>query len=264
MQVRREAAPALPPAAPLSYDDAIRRYLEWSRQRKKIYQLFQEVEMPLSSDRPSPDTTTYRPDRHLRLADYTPMEDLPTFFREVATPLKYRRQHGQYVALMFNPEMRRFYHGSPLFIVDGQLTWDAHYVAQLDIGAIATIDLFFFADALRSHFSAFGRYGVVVIRSRTGGLQLPNAYRQNILSLDGLQVPVSFPALPGDPQTDLPRFRPQLYWNPNVPTDEQGRATVEFRQSDALSTFQVSVVAHGSDGRSGAGVYRYEVRNAGN
>jgi len=256
IRINLDTPSALPPAAPLLYDASVLQYLEWSRRRKKIYQLFQKVEMPIEAERPPGPNSADNPDQRLQLDDYTPMDDLVSFFREVTTPLKFRRQGGHLIARMFNPGVRRFYPGSPLFLLDGQATWDAEEIVQLDLSDLATIDLYFYADALRDHFGAFGRYGVVVIQSRSKALRLPETFQQNRFSVEGLQAPAYFPALPDG---GVPRFRPQLFWAPSVQTDEEGLGVIEFRQSDALSTFRIDIVARAADGRIGTGVQSYQV-----
>lgn len=47
-------------------------------------------------------------------------------------------------------------------------------------------------------------------------------------------------------------FAETLYWNPLLLADAQGRATLEFELSDAVTTFRVSADAHG-EGRLGSG-----------
>jgi uncharacterized protein YfaS (alpha-2-macroglobulin family) len=48
-------------------------------------------------------------------------------------------------------------------------------------------------------------------------------------------------------------FTETLYWHPLLLTDADGRATLRFDLSDAVTTFRVLADAHGADGRIGSG-----------
>lgn len=50
---------------------------------------------------------------------------------------------------------------------------------------------------------------------------------------------------------DKPDFRPTLYWNPDVQTDAEGRATVTFYTSDAVGTLHVVAEGLTDDGKAG-------------
>ncbi len=52
-------------------------------------------------------------------------------------------------------------------------------------------------------------------------------------------------------------FRPTIYWNPNVETDENGNATVEFYNSDDLTTFKVTIEGITEDGKIGNNTHTY-------
>lgn len=52
-------------------------------------------------------------------------------------------------------------------------------------------------------------------------------------------------------------FRPTIFWNPNVETDENGNATVEFYNSDDLTTFKVTVEGITTNGKIGNNTHTY-------
>ncbi|HWD87633.1 MAG TPA: TonB-dependent receptor plug domain-containing protein [Mucilaginibacter sp.] len=66
----------------------------------------------------------------------------------------------------------------------------------------------------------------------------------------------------GSPKKDNePRdTRSTVYWNPNVLTDKDGKATMEFYNNDAKGTYRVIVEGLDDDGRLGRQIYRYEVK----
>ena len=56
----------------------------------------------------------------------------------------------------------------------------------------------------------------------------------------------------------MPAIDPLVHWNPDVRTDQNGRAQILFKQSDDLGTFVIEVFAHGPKGVAHA-VHRYQV-----
>jgi len=59
-----------------------------------------------------------------------------------------------------------------------------------------------------------------------------------------------------DQSSDL---RTTVYWNPNVVTDKDGKASIEFYNNDTKGTYRVVVEGINDDGRLGRSVYRYKV-----
>lgn len=57
-------------------------------------------------------------------------------------------------------------------------------------------------------------------------------------------------------------FRSTIFWQPTVTTDDKGEATVEFYNSDALSTFRATLEGIGATGRAGRAEYRYATNMA--
>ena len=72
--------------------------------------------------------------------------------------------------------------------------------------------------------------------------------------LDELRFPVRQYAhrhVVGDPEI-REDFAETLYWQPLLITDSEGRASIRFDLSDSVTTFRVSVDAHGTSGRIGS------------
>ncbi len=255
LQVTATTAPSLPPASPLRYTEGVRGYLESSRQRKIVYQLFDTLEMVPRLLQVPQEAPRHDPDRRMIPAEYEGLETAADFFRELPSQLNMRERQGRYTARMFNPapHMKKDYGGPALFIVDGHLTRDADFVAALKLADIATFDLYFDYARLREYFGAIGRYGVVYIRTKTGEIALPEADRRNFISLNGLLPPAAFPStvVHGE-EGDLPGFRPLVFWG-GAATDSSGRVKLGFPLGDDLSVFRILVAARNSRGAMGVG-----------
>lgn len=266
IEVRLRTDMPVEKAGELIYTPQIVAYLNASRQRKKVYQMHNAFEYLLEVPAPTFDQQTLLPDQQYPVKDYQRFESVPVFFREITTPLKFREdQEGNLTIKMFNPTngVRRFFNGSPLFIVDGKLTRNVDFIANLDIDQIDYVDMFYDFDKLRRYFSALGINGVAKITTSIPNLMLPPNEESDIFIITGIQPSVNLPGTPEANQevaANAPFLQPQLYWNPNLRTDENGELLLEFKQSDDLSTFRIEVVAQGVNGALGIGRLDYEAQ----
>lgn len=62
-----------------------------------------------------------------------------------------------------------------------------------------------------------------------------------------------------DAGKQLPDLRNTIYWNPNIPTDKNGKATIDYFNADAPGTYRVIIQGIDVDGNLGCSVYRYKV-----
>ncbi len=236
-----------PPPPPLVYTEGVLRYLELSRQRKKIYQVFTSVEQPLNVPAVDMAFDFPAPDRLVEPDLYEPFPDLATFFNEVVTPLRFNldRNTEKYVAKMYDRNKREFYAGSPLFIIDDQLSRDSDFIARLNPVDIESIGLFYEFDQLFNQFMFLAQNGVVIIKTKTGKTQLPR--EGGGATLQGLLRPVNFSR--AHASDGLPDISPLVHWSSGMETDANGRATITFPLTDDRSEFRVHVVGQTADGR---------------
>lgn len=245
----------------LTYTTTVKNYLEWSRRRKMIYQLYQTVETSLQVQEEEVAARELEPDHRIQLEEYTSFPDLYTFLLEVSTPLKLRRANdGSLFARMFNPDprVRVFYQEPPIFIVDGKVTRNVNFLQQLDIQKLQVIDEYFDFQRLNTYFGKLGSYGVVMVETSIPNLQLPEVDEAGIFTVSGL-LPVATVLRPGQVGVQQPVFKPQLLWQDSVTTDEQGRYTLRFPHTDDLGTFVIEIVAQGRNGKIGKAKTSYRV-----
>jgi len=246
----------LPHSEELIYSTSIVKYIQESRKRKLIYQLYNKVEGGGHYQIPKA-VEVAAPDRQFKASDY-PFEDIPSFCKELSTPLKYVKDHnGGFEFKMFNTESRSFYFGTPLFIVDGQMTKDAIYLASLDFQEIDKINLYYDNQRLSNDFGFAGFSGVVIIYSKEGSLKVPQAPSTQLFKVKGLQPLISNSTGNMDFKSGDPIFKPQLLWEPTLETNANGHLEVTYRQSDDVSQFQIEIVAQSQDGRRGHGRLEY-------
>jgi len=251
----KEQAP-ISTSSQLVYPATVLNYLYESKKRKLIYQLFNKVEGTYRYEIPEPDRVS-APDREFQASDY-PFENLPSFCKELSTPLKYEKDHkGGFNFRMFNPESRNFFFGTPLFIVDGQMTKDVTYLSSLDFQKIERISLYYDNQGLANNFGFAGFSGVVMIYSKEQNLKVPQSPTTQVFQINGLQPSIILDSEPLDSQDKEPLFKPQLLWNPSLDTNADGQLEISFQQSDDISEFQIEVVVQSEDGRRGHGRLEY-------
>jgi len=252
----------------LFYTEGIADYLRQSELRNKIYQVYTSVDAPISFLPISNRRVSYKPDRVIVFNLYEDFADLPTFFQEISTPLKFiLKDKDTYIARMFNPTMgiKSFYPGSPLFIVDDQLTRDGDWVAQLPIDALEQIELYYDFEYLKQHFGNLGYNGLIKIESKTGNLNYQRDANLNTTQLSGLLPNPRNPIQQIDRtrvDEEIPILQPQIYWNPLLETTENGEIICLFNHSDDISIFEIEVVFQSISGQYARKRFIYEVINS--
>lgn len=233
--------PRLAERPPLT--EAVRAYLDLSNRRRKIFQLYRTVETPLDVA-PAPGARrALAASKAYDVQDYKTFPDMYTFFREVAGELRYRERKGSYTARLYNAPTQRFFTETPLFIVDGRLTRDADYVARLRPADVDRVAFYYGNRKLRELFPALGSQGVVQIDRLQPADDLPAEDAANLLTLDGLQPPLSFP-----PRTDgPPRISPLLLWATG--TTAGGTLSLPLPGTDDAGTYRVVMLLRDAAGR---------------
>ena len=228
---------------PSLFTPGILAYLTESAKRKKIYRLFNSVEVQLPFQSESFQPLTWEPDRRFILDAYEDFENLPSLLYEISTPLKFKSQKsGGYQAQMFNPEFgaRTFYPGTPLFVIDGKLTRNDQFIADLDIELIDTLDLYYYFENLNQKFGVLGHNGLVHIQTHGPGVELPPED-----PFYSYQMPALLPKLnayksPAIPE-GVPHLGPLQYWNAELQTNAEGKGHFTFKQGDYPGSFVIKI-----------------------
>ena len=247
--------------ANLSYSSAIKAYLELSRSRKKISQIFSDLEgvqveeghlLPIQS--PTADAS-------YSFSDYQNFKDLPSFFREIATPFKFRKKKdGSYFTKMYNASLRKYYKGEPLIIIDGKITPNTDFLANIPFAAFKTVDIFYDPKRLRASFGPLGLNGVASFSTHKRKTELPNQDEESIIEIQGLQINKNINGRIAKTTSHHPILSPQIYWNPNLTTNPEGIADFRFQHTDDLGVFLINIVVRDQNGKMGTARLKYEVK----
>lgn len=232
---------------------AVAAYIDLSRRRRKIYQLFATVETEIDATVAREIPREVRPNRDFNVQDYKAFPDMFTFFKEVAGELKVRLKKENYSARLYNAPNQRYFGENPLYIIDGRLTRDDNYVMSLPPSEIRYLAFYYVGSDLRRNFPALGNNGVVRIETIRGAEKFPAADADDSFIVKGLQPKASFP-LRDATESDVPAISPVLLWETG-----KGDVTFDLPATDDVGKYRVVVVARSADGTQRATSKVFEV-----
>ncbi len=246
----------------LPYNKDIENYILLSSQRKKINQHFkvdgkQRIEKDLSQG-----VHEHKVQAEYKVEEYQSFGDVDGFVSNLMMPLRFKGSKGERTATIINPRAKKtsnyFLEGIPLFVVDGKITRNADFIGSMDQEEVINLNIVYDKLSLRKQFNAFGSSGVVIINTHGKAEKLPSIDENNIYLVNGIQNTVTYPVqFLADQDQSLPQLDPQLYWNPSITTDSNGKASIPVVQADDRSNYKVVVVARDSSGNIGTSSYVY-------
>ncbi|MFT6000498.1 MAG: hypothetical protein ACI81P_002959 [Neolewinella sp.] len=265
VQVRAQDAIDLQPklynnkVAPLNtlppVTEAVATYIDLSRRRRKIYQLFATVETEIDAKVLTQERKALKPNRDFNVQDYKAFSDMYNFFKEVGGELRVRVKKDNYRAQLYNAPNQRFFAENPLYIVDGKLTRDDNYVNTMSPGNVKYLAYYYIGSELRRNFPALGNNGVVQIETVRPVDKFPAADADDIFFINGLQPMAAFP-LRDAAASEVPALSPVLLWQTGR-ADET--ATIKLPTTDDYGNYKVVVFARGADGSLRSASKMFEV-----
>jgi len=232
---------------------AVADYIDLSRRRRKIYQLFATVETEIDATVTRENQREVRPNRDFNVQDYKAFPDMFTFFKEVAGELKVRLKKGNYSARLYNAPNQRFFGDNPLYIIDGRLTRDDNYVMSLPPAEVRYLAFYYVGSELRRNFPALGNNGVVRIETIRGAEKFPTADADDSFPVRGLQPKATFPVRDAA-ESDVPAISPVLLWKTGA-----GDASIDLPTTDDIGTYRIVVVTRSADGKQRSVSKTFEV-----
>ncbi len=139
----------------------------------------------------------------------------------------------------------------PLYVIDGKIFSSSYNpLNTLSSKDIAKIDVLKDEKAT-AIYGERGKGGVVLITTKNGwNSTQTRAYATTRTFYAPIYTSKAAPEVRND-------FRTTIFWKPDVTTDEKGEATIEFYNSDALTTFRATLEGFGETGNIGRSEQRY-------
>jgi len=143
--------------------------------------------------------------------------------------------------------------GGPLFVLDGiprdDLANQIQYMSTLDVERVELLKGY-----RAGIWGARGGNGVILIYTKRGEGQTYDPVLSPDFTILGHAVEKEFYSPKYDVKKEehrAPDYRATLYWNPNIITDENGAAKIEFFNTDSAKEIQVSIEGLSDDGLPG-------------
>lgn len=244
---------SLPPQKKPERSPGVMQYLYLSKLRRKLDEIFEQnlTYLPLEPEQeeePDADKTFY-------MEDYQLIEDIETFIKKFVFKSRFLGEGTSKTLRLYSKETQKQFEEQPWYLVDGYLTRDEQAVFSLPLEEIERIAFFYRKRTILKHFAPLMlRSGVLAIYSKKGNLLVEEArLDRNSVLFEGFAPRKTFKV----EDSGAPDFRPLVYWNPLILTDENGIAEVSFVNSDAVSNFVIRLTGISGEGDWGSLQFPY-------
>jgi hypothetical protein len=193
-----------------------------------------------------------KPDNTILMSKFIELTSLKEVVKELIPNVSTYKHNDKVNFKMMNRNYSNPFETSPLVLVDGVPVYDNEKVLNINSRDIEKIDVlvakYFITDNVLDgilHFiSKKGNLGVMdldrsVFRQEYDLLQDHNTFYSPDYSTDSLK------------NNRIPDFRNTLYWNPDLHTDKDGKASIEFYSSDESAQYTITVEGITPDGKTG-------------
>lgn len=234
-------------------------YLSDSRKRRKLNQYFGLRKKVNLTEEPIQSSELLKPNTSYPLSEFKRFETLGGFFGELSTALDLRKdEKGRFLCNMSKPRTRNIggsYLGdTPLFIIDGKVSKDSDFFANLNFDEMSNIDLHFDTKSLRKMFNAMGKNGAVVVKTKLPEFQLPEYEQSDIITISGIQTGDTSYGF-NDSEIAIsnshPLFSSLIYWNPYLKSDSSGQVKISYNHTDDVGECVMLIFVRASDGTIG-------------
>jgi len=239
----------------LPFNNAIKKYLTQSQQRKKYQEIF-GLERTVLASIEQTEKQNFQPDVVYNLADYASMTTLEEFLLEVVPFVKIKTKKGKPIIRMFN-ELKEFTETDPVYLVNDWLTYDQEAVLAIPIAEVESINIYRTTNTLKKQFGILGNEGVIGIKTKSQNAMKIKESLSNMVPVVGIAKAADFSTLKAS-FNRLPDFRPLIYWNGEVIVKD-GKAQLSFPHSDDLGAFSIIVKGMSADGQLIEGEGSYQV-----
>jgi hypothetical protein len=240
---------------PLHLDESRAPYIKQLSLNQQVREAYKDPD-EASATALNPGRTPFfygEPAETVDLGRFIQLPVMEEIFREIVKSVIVYRKGGALKIGVIDAATREIIGENPLFLLDGVPLFDHGMILEIDpalIGTIHVVDSKYFVGDLEMD-------GIIDIRTRQGRFQdidLPAStlpYRfQSYATKEGPRT--AFGLLPKEPTgSHLPDFRSLLYWNPDIRTDNEGRAEISFTASDVPGKYRIVVEGISADGYTG-------------
>lgn len=211
----------------------------------------------------APDSLAFfgKPDEKYLLDDYTRFPTMEEVMREYVRGVIVRKRQKTFQFRMVDKYFPQvLFNSEPLILLDGIPVFNTEKIMAFDPLKVKKVEL------MNAHYylgwaEFFGIVSLSTYRSDLASFEMDP--RVLVLPYDGPQIQKEFYAPKYDSQAALqsriPDFRNLLYWAPEINTDRDGKAQVNFYTSDQPGLYRVVVQGLSTDGQAGSKTFTFQV-----
>ena len=229
-----------------------------SMQVRRVYDPFITGNSNSGDDRGVPDFYG-KPDNTTQMSTFIELSSLKETIKEIVPGALTTTKKGRTSINTIFRFQDQIFIKNPLVLVDGVPVFDHEKALSIKVSEIEKIDVV----SSEYYISNIALEGIIDITTYKGNLSIPfdkPVFRQEF---ETLQQRLSFVSpdysTPSLRDSHIPDFRNTLYWNPNVTTNSQGKATVEFYTSDEPGAYTIIVEGITPEGAKGKSVASFLV-----
>lgn len=179
------------------------------------------------------------PDREVKLTDYALFPTMAETFREVIPFVAHRVVNSRNVLRVFLYDEKTMSTNDPVLIIDGVMTDDFDYLMSLKPENVDVVKVLS-SKKNKEKFGPIGRNGVVIVETKIPGNAKNVPRSKSMFYATGVSQPLVFSNISEKSfQPRVPVMRSCLYWNPEIRTDADGKATFYFYTTDNTGAFTI-------------------------
>jgi hypothetical protein len=227
--------------AKLRMPEGIKQYVYLYRKQRRLREIFEMEAVVLPEEAKHPDFTA-EPDLLYKMNDYEQLETVEEFIREVMLTTNIRKRKGEIDIYLFDPVRKKHFLNPAWFVVDSYITPNVEAVLKLPKKSVERLEVYLEKESIANHFDpALVSSGAIAIY--TLDKEPPFAIKESAVNFifRGFESKVAFEELLPASTSRQPDFRPQVWWESALRTNENGAVSFTYRPSNANTTLLVVV-----------------------
>lgn len=232
-----------------------------SMQINNIYEPFYQYQA--GSQESNPEYNFYgKPDNSILMSKYIELTSVKEIVAELIPGVVTTKNNGRVNFRLTKPYQTKPFENGPLVLVDGVPVYDLNKVIGINSNEIEKVDVlidrYFISgnviDGILHFITKKGNLSAFdldrsVFRMEYDLLEKKNAFYSPDYSLDSLK------------NNHLPDFRNTLYWNPDLQTGPDGKASAQFYSSDETGEYIICIDGVSEDGKRGNASFPLVIKN---
>lgn len=193
---------------------------------------------------------SFEPDETIKLTEYTPMKNMVEISTELLLGVRIRKNKDNSYRIQMrgvdtDGKFMTFNDVPPLCLIDNIPIYDSKIIGDFNPLNIESINMNYKDFTL----NGISHKGILSIETVEGSYGEVNSGNFVVTSSAGFSEKLTLKIIEhSNSNSRIPDFRPLLYWNPNLRTDNNGKVNIEFYSSDDIGNYIIDIQGITDDG----------------